>query len=221
MKNLLALIFLVSCAHHESAIQKPQWVEAIRNGEETLKVAHGSKVYYRRIAGSQHLSRESSCEQAINQAESDIKKEFPLFPKVPYSLEVLFYDQDLKDCAVTVSINSSLQQRYEELKKLQAQAQQRREELLAKTEVTEDEASELVQQKTEIATRFALTGLTKEEFEKFAKDKVSMVQGQGLCQKGLKTDVFSNHGTMQVCWRAEIVVGYCTMKDSQCWTKTP
>lgn len=221
MKNLLGLLILISCAHHENVTQKPQWVEAIRSGEETLKVAHGSKVYYRRIAGSPELSRESSCEQAINQAETDIRKEFPLFPKVPYSLEVLFYDKDFKDCAVTVSIHSGLHHRYEELKKIQAASEQRLSDLKAKEDISEDEATEMIQRRTEVATRYALTGLTKEEFEKFAKDKVQMNQGTGLCAKGLKTDIFSIHGTMQICWKGENIMGYCTLKDSQCWTKTP
>ena len=61
----------------------------------------------------------------------------------------------------------------------------------------------------------------KNEFEKFAKDTVVINQGAGLCQTTFQTSAYSIHGTTHVCWVSESVRGFCSMKERQCWTKTP
>ena len=218
MKGLILMFWLTSCAQLP---QGPYWVEAIRNGEESLKVTHGSKVFYRRIAGSPQISKETSCNLAIARAEETIKKDYPLVDKVPYSIEVLYYDSSHQDCAVTVSISGGLQRSTASLQTIKKHSELRREQLEAKTDISEDEATEILQERALIASRFALTGMTKSEFEKFAKDKVSMNADHALCSKFFSTGSFSVHGTTHVCWRGENVVGFCTMNDSRCWTKTP
>ncbi len=209
MRKLIGLLFLVSCAQIPLQEETPSWVTAVRLGEETLKVSHGSKTYYRRIAGSPQYSKEVSCQLSVMRAEEDIKKEFPHSDKVPYAVEVLYYDSIQRDCAVTVSMNSVA---------IPPQAER---SVASVEENSEDAATELLQLRAEIASRFALTGMTREDFEKFSKEKVALNNEDGICSKFFRTNTFSVHGSTQVCWRGENVVGYCTLKDSQCWTKTP
>ncbi len=222
MKLLLPLFILVSCAHQPpEVIERPAWVEAVRTGEESLKVFHGDKIYYRRIAGSSELSKEKSCELAVIRAEEDIKKEYPLFPRIPFNVEVLVYDREHKDCAVTASIDSQLEKRYEEVKSQYMATVLRQEELGSKEHMTEDEVTEMLQMRAETATRYAQVGLTKDEFEKFTKDKVYLSEGEGECERVFRAPAYSNHGTTQVCWKGEHVVGYCTTTNNTCWKKTP
>lgn len=221
MRYFLGLLLLTSCAHENIQTERPAWVGAIRSGEEKLKVPHGSKTYYRRIAGGKDVSKQTSCELSIMKAEEDIKKEYPLLPKIPYAVEVLFYDEDFNDCAVTLSVNSDLKHRYDDLKKLHQLSINRRDELLTKENVTDEEAAEILNFRSDVAMRFALTGLPKDEFEKFSKEKVVINQGPSLCSPVFKTNAFSIHGTTHVCWQSEHVQGYCTLKDKQCWTRTP
>jgi len=222
MKLLLPLLFAVSCAHQVlEVIERPAWVEAVRSGEESLKVFHGDKVYYRRIAGSSELSKEKSCELAVIKAEEDIKKEYPLFPRIPFNVEVLVYDREHQDCAVTASIDSQLEKQYETVKAQYLSSVSRQDELREQEHVTEDEVTELLQLRAETATRYAQVGLTKDEFEKYTKDKVYLSEGDGECERVFRAPAYSNHGTTQVCWKGEHVVGYCTTTNNTCWKKTP
>lgn len=200
---LIGLIFVAACSHPQLLKETPSWVQGLRSGEESLKVVYGSKHFYRRLAGSSSLSKDASCSQAVALAETDIKKEFPYADKIPYSLDALFYDETHKDCAVTVSVLSAQRNKIE------------------RVPASEDEATELVQKRTETAIRFALTGLTKAEFEKFSQENVKLISDAGICYKGFKTQTYSIHGLTQICWKEESILGYCSMKDSLCWKKTP
>lgn len=205
MKIVLLTAFLISCAH-QTPDMKPHWVDSIRSGEETLKVVHGSKTFYRRIAGSAAVSKQTSCNLVIMKAEEDLRKEFPNVPKIPYAVEVLFYDIDHQDCAVTISISNNMPVARE---------------VASEEVIAEDEASALVKSRSDLAMKFAMTGLTKPEFEKFAKDKVEIINEENLCSPYFKTNSYSIHGLTHVCWKGDIVAGYCTTKDKQCWIRTP
>lgn len=206
MRVLPFLLVLFSCSQ-AVVFERPQWVESVRSGSESLKVTNGSKTYYRRIAGSPDLSKQTSCNLVIMKAEEDLRKEFPLEDKLPYNVEVLYYDPEHKDCAVTISVT----------KHPSSEGRKTASEEVLKI----DEASALVLNRSEIATKFALTGLTKNEFEKFVNDKVSFLEGNELCGQAFKTSTYSIHGLTHVCWKGEIITGYCTSKDRQCWTKIP
>jgi hypothetical protein len=222
MKRMIFFLLCVACSHQTpTVVERPAWVEAVRSGDEGLRVLHGNKIYFRRIAGSKELSKEKSCELAVIKAEEDIKKEYPLFPRVPFNVEVLVYDREHQDCAVTASIDSQLEKRYEEIKLEYQSAVLRKEELAGKEHVTEDEVTELLQLRAETATRYAQVGLTKDEFERFTKDKVYLSEAAGECQRVFRAPASSTHGTTQVCWSGEHVVGYCTSVDNTCWKKTP
>lgn len=211
MKRLLLLTLLVSCSHLEQKLERPSWVSGVRFGEEASRVDGGKKVFYRRIGGSARLSREISCIQAQGFAEADLKKEHPYQDSIPFKTEVVFYDEEYRDCAVTISVD----------KKYLSEALSRRRDIASLEGLTEDDAVEILKARTAKAERFALTGLTRPEFEKFTEDKVVLLQGQDLCQRGLATQTFSIHGSMHVCWQGNHILGYCTLRDQQCWTKTP
>jgi hypothetical protein len=197
MKYLPLLVFLISCAHDPAPV-RPSWVEALRTGEETLKVRNGRKDYYRRIAGHPQLPREVSCDWAILRAEEDVRREHD--ETVPATVEVLFYDREHGDCAVTLSVD---------LDRTRAVA------------AAPNEAELLVRTRTARATKYALTGLRIEEFERFAGDKVVLSDDTGPCLRGFGTTSTSIHGGTQVCWKDKVLVGYCMLKDGQCWTNTP
>jgi hypothetical protein len=221
MVKLFLLSLLASCALAPHSLDRPDWVTAIRNGDEALKVPHGSKVYYRRIAGSPQYSRQVSCELAVRKAEEDLKKEYPLQGQLPFTVEVIFYDPQFHDCAVTISVGQDLASKYAEVKEQHQDYLRRRDQLNAQETVTAEEAAELLQLRSQSAMEFAITGLTREEFEKFAKDKVHLNLAGGDCQRAFRAPAYSVHGTTQVCWQGEHVVGYCTGLDRQCWTRTP
>ncbi len=206
MKRLLLLLVCVACSYHDEKSHAPSWVDAIRNGEETLKVASGSKTFYRRVAGGPSVSRQTSCELVVMKAQEDIKKEYP-GEIIPHSVEVLFYDNFHQDCAVTLSVDH---------KKRDVASVPK-----SANDISEDEVSQLLVERSETAIKFALTGLTLEEFEKFAKDKVVVNSGEGLCSTFFSTTQYSVHGLTHVCWTNNNIQGYCTSRTNQCWKRTP
>lgn len=99
MKTIMLILLFVSCSHKPLA---PDWVRSLRSGEERFKITNGNSLLFRRIAGG--YTREHACDVAIAQTKADIKAEYPQYEKVAQSLEVLYYDQDQQDCAVTMSV---------------------------------------------------------------------------------------------------------------------
>jgi hypothetical protein len=207
MRNLALLLLCLACAHYEEKAEAPSWVSAIRSGEESLRVTQGSKIFYRRIAGGPAVSRQTSCELVVMKAQEDIKKEFP-GQTVSHNVEVLFYDVDHADCAVTISVDS----RKREVASVPEKAE---------GEFTEDDVANILVERSETAIKFALTGLTVEEFEKFSKEKVVLNQGEGLCSTFFRTQQYSIHGLTHVCWNNNNISGYCTSRTSQCWVRSP
>lgn len=206
MKIIISFLILASCAQIPK--DKPSWVDGIRLGNETLKVSHGSKTFYRRIAGSPATSKQTSCNLVIMKAEEDLKKEYPIDEKIPYVVEVLYYDEEFQDCAVTISISNQLLDR--------SVASHPIKEL-----TIEDEASRIVLSRSERASIFALTGLEKSEFEKFSNEKVQILNEKNMCSDVFHTNLYSIHGLTHLCWKGEVIAGYCNVKDRQCWTRTP
>jgi hypothetical protein len=140
-------------------------------------------------------------------AQEDIKKEFPN-ETVAHNVEILFYDREHMDCAVTISVDT----RKREVASVPTKAPD---------EFTEDAAAKILVERSETAIKFALTGMTIEDFEKFSKDKVVMNSGEGLCSSVFQTQQYSVHGLTHVCWNNNNVTGYCTSRTKQCWVRTP
>lgn len=207
MKKLALFLLCLSCSQHQEKSHAPSWVNAIRLGEETLRVVQGSKVFYRRLAGGPQVSRQTSCELVVMKAQEDIKKEFP-DEVVPHTVEVLFFDPEHQDCAVTLSVDARRRQVASVTEK-------------SPDEFTEEDVSNILVARSETAIKFALTGLTREEFEMFSKDKVVVNSGEGLCSAFFQTEQYSIHGLTHVCWMNNNIQGYCTSRTGQCWRRTP
>lgn len=219
MKWLFCLILISACAH-EAKILPPQWVVGIRSGEESLKVTQGDKIFYRRLASVSDQSQGASCDMAVTRAHEDLQKEFPDTPRIPFTVEVMFYDPEYKDCAVTISLPKSFHQS-EELKTGKVNALARKIALENQPEINENDVAEILKLRAEIAQRFALEGLTRSEFEKFAQDSVSLIDGSPKCSQIFQTSSYSLHGSTQICWRNDVIAGYCTQSDGKCWIKRP
>lgn len=207
MKKIFLLLLCLACSHHEEKSQTPSWVSAVRTGEESLRVTNGSKIYFRRIAGGPSVSKQTACDLVVMKAQEDIRKEFQT-GDVPHTVEVLFYDPEHADCAVTISVDT----RKRDVASIPTKTSD---------EIAEEEASQLIVERSEKAIKFALTGLTLEEFEKFSQEKVSMNSGEGLCQTYFRTEQYSVHGLTHVCWVNNNIQGYCTSRTGQCWKRTP
>lgn len=207
MRTLSLLLLTIACSHYEEKASAPSWVSAIRSGEEALRVTQGSKIYFRRIAGGPSVTRQTSCELVVMKAQEDMKKEFP-GDVVPHNVEVLFYDQEHQDCAVTLSVDP----RRRDMASVEEKSSD---------EITEEHVSKILVERSETAIKFALTGLTLEEFEKFSKEKVVINSGEGLCSSFFRTEQYSVHGLTHVCWTNNNIQGYCTSRTGQCWVRTP
>lgn len=207
MKRLALLFLCFSCSHHEPVSVAPSWVSSIRTGEGALRVSQGSKIFYRRIAGGPTVSKQTSCELVVMKAQEDMRKEFPR-EDLPHNVEVLYYDLEHRDCAVTLSVDPRKRQIAGESEK-------------STNEFSEDDVSRLLVERSETAIKFALTGLTLEEFQEFSKQKVVMNSGEGLCSAFFRTHSYSIHGLTHVCWTNNNIQGYCTSRTGQCWVRTP
>ena len=139
-------------------------------------------------------------------AQEDMKKEYP-GETIPHTVEVLFYDDFHKDCAVTLSVDHNKR----DVASVPKSAD----------EISEEDVSRILVERSETAIKFALTGLTLPEFEKFAKDKVVVNSGEGLCSTFFRTTRYSVHGLTHVCWTNNNIQGYCTSRTNQCWVRTP
>lgn len=118
---VVTMFLFVGCSTADisrNAERAPAWVEGIRNGDESLKVANGSRVFYRRIIKRNNESSDSNCERALSAAQSDLKNESVEGINLPFTLEYLYYDQNHDDCSVTISVGQDLLNRVREIKEL-------------------------------------------------------------------------------------------------------
>ncbi|GEM_PF-2225901 len=222
IRIVLSLLFLASCAHESThRSEAPDWTKSVRNGDEGLKVQHGSKIFYRRVAGSAEFSKQTSCELVVFKVEEDLKKEFPSATQIPYTVESLYYDDFHQDCAVTISINNHFERSPAAVSSEIPQELERLEALKSKEYLSDDEVAEILSLRTEIVKKYAMTGLSIEEFQKFSHEKVSKIESNTLCSKSFKTHTFSIHGAAEICWLNDHIQGYCTPKSNQCWMRSP
>lgn len=199
MKHVVFLLFFIACTHH-ILTDAPSWVNGVRSGEEQLKVVHGNKIYYRRVAGSSAISKDTACEQVKAQAEEDIRKDYQT--NLPYTVEVLYYDNSYQDCAITLSIANDGR-------------------AIASVPAPELELAQKLIERSSQAAKFALTGANVTDFEQHTNDKVMFISGSGICSKSLSADSFSIHGQTHVCWANAVVKGYCEAQTKQCWVNNP
>lgn len=110
------LSLLITSSLH-AAEQAPSWVLGIRNGTEGIKLVSGKKIFYRRLVSDTDDDKNLTCQKAIEATEDSLKSEIFSEVKIPYTLEVIFYDPKFKDCAATISISTDLLNKLLELNK--------------------------------------------------------------------------------------------------------
>lgn len=140
MKALcLTLIFLLSESVFSEELDTPSWVLGLRNGQEGVKLIAGNKIFYRRQVSNQSDDKEGTCNQAISAAEESLKKEIHYEIKIPYTLEIVFYDKKAQDCSVTISISAGLLSKLQEIDSLKKQEEKSRKEIEQKLKLARDE----------------------------------------------------------------------------------
>lgn len=96
---LLHVLLFVGCAHRTTS---PSWVNGLRTGEISFKISQGKKIFFRRLA--QGSDRDFACESAYRMIKRDMSNEWPKHEKIAHTLEVMYFDENFSDCAVTVSV---------------------------------------------------------------------------------------------------------------------
>lgn len=124
-----------------STYSAPSWVEGIRSGSESLRIIVGNKIFFRRIVGTSDISKSEACDQAVRKAKEDILNEFYLYEDVPYTVEILFYDEKHSDCATTLSVPEKIPEKY--LKLNQWKKDQKEKEAELNSKIKEAEAEKL------------------------------------------------------------------------------
>jgi len=140
------LVLLLSFPSHSA----PSWVEGIRSGSETLRVTVGNKIFFRRIAGTSDNSKTEACDLAVKKAIDDIQNEFYLYNNIPYTVEILFYDEKYSDCATTVSVAQNIPEKYLKINEWKKEQKKKEKELNAKIKEAEDEKYRLTNKQIEL-----------------------------------------------------------------------
>lgn len=125
----ITLLLFLSCPMLALSEETPSWVLGIRNGSEGIKLVSGNKIFYRRIANDVDGDKNLTCEKAVEAAEESLKSEIISEVKIPYTLEIIFYDPKIKDCAATISISSGLMSKLLEISEFKNNEKTLREEV--------------------------------------------------------------------------------------------
>ena len=154
MKNLFIILpLIVSCTHLRSpASEPPSWIEGVRSGEESMKVINGSKILYRRILPLHDESPQSTCSKVLELASQDIANEFVLETKIPYTLELLYFDEKHRDCAVTLSISAQMSSRLAEISEIKKSHKRIESELEKKWDEARSEKAQIEARNKELET---------------------------------------------------------------------
>jgi hypothetical protein len=152
--------------------------------------------------------------------EEDIRKERPHWVKIPFTVEVLYYDHEKKDCAVTASVDENYLPQREPSSSSEKDSLDHIEALKTKKYLSDLEVAELLSLRAQVASLYALSGLSLVEFQKYTREEVSVIEGKGLCTRSFPQANYSVHGPIQVCWEHNLVKGYCSSKTRQCWIRS-
>lgn len=143
------LILLLMSALYATE-QAPSWVQGIRNGTEGIKLVSGKKIFYRRLVSDTEDDKNLTCQKAIEAAEDSLKSEILSDVKIPYTLEVIFYDPKIKDCSVTISISNDLMNKLLELNKFKNEEKKLRLEVEADLKMSKNEKADIEKKYAEL-----------------------------------------------------------------------
>ena len=104
----IPVLLLAACAQSTYSDSAPSWVNSLRSGNSTLKVTSGDKVLFRSNYKSAKVTdREELCNLSIEQNEKFIRKTYPHSQTIPMTVELRYYDPNVKDCSTTISVPRS------------------------------------------------------------------------------------------------------------------
>lgn len=143
--------------------ETPSWVLGLRNGSEGIKLVSGNKIFYRRLMSDTDGDKNLTCQKAVEAAEESLKAEIFSDVKIPYTLEIIFYDPKVKDCAVTISILSSLMDKLIEINEYKKNEKGKRDEI-------EESLKQAKLEKKEAENKLnELNRIVKDNYEVFSK----------------------------------------------------
>ena len=106
--HFIPVLLLAACAQSTYSDSAPSWVNSLRSGNSTLKVVSGDKVLFRSNYKSAKVTdREELCNLSIEQNEKFIRKTYPHSQTIPMTVELRYYDPNVKDCSTTISVPRS------------------------------------------------------------------------------------------------------------------
>lgn len=130
MARLVCIMYFLAFTWSIQASEEvPSWVLGIRNGSEGVKLISGNKIFYRRLISDTDDDKNLACQKAVEAAEDSLKSEIFSEVKIPYTLEIIFYDPKVKDCSVTISISTGLMSKLLELNNFKNNEKTLREEI--------------------------------------------------------------------------------------------
>lgn len=135
--TLVFIIFITSCSSRSN--HTPSWIIGIRDGSESLKIYNGNRILYRQLTRDRELGPDELCNKALSKAEGAIKMEFSEDLKIPYTVEIIYYDEVVQDCGVTLSISSSFMNRLKEISEIKKQEKSLRQEIEEKWDKAKQE----------------------------------------------------------------------------------
>lgn len=128
---LLPIFMIFSCSHNtfNKAGRAPSWVEGVRNGEESLRVINGNRVFFRRILSQKQEHPDETCSNVLRLVQRDLANESIDEIIVPHSLEYLLFDHEAKECAVTISVGTDLLSKISAIKSMKDKFLKEKEEI--------------------------------------------------------------------------------------------
>lgn len=160
--KITILSLLITTSLHASE-QAPSWVLGLRNGSEGIKLVSGNKIFYRRLMSNTDGDKNLTCQKAVEAAEESLKSEIFSDVKIPYTLEIIFYDEKIKDCAVTISILTSLMDKLIEINEYKKNEKVKRDEIEESLKQAKLEKKEVMNKLNE------LSRIVKDNYEVFSK----------------------------------------------------
>lgn len=171
---LIASFIVLACAcgsfnKREALGPLPSWIQGIRNGDESLRVVNGDRVFFRRLLTQNDEGSEELCARVLALVQEDLNNESALGVRLPFTLDYLLYDPLMRECAVTISISSNLLGKVAEIKAMNEKHIEEKKELIRSYEEESRHRNELQAEMKKLQI-FIVTN-------KHLAEKVSHLQG--------------------------------------------
>ena len=118
---LFCMLFVLSSCANDLIYSEmaPSWVNAVRSGNSSLRVASGEKILFRsNYKEDFRANRADICSKAIEKNISFIKQAYPFSVQIPMTVELVFFDPKINDCSTTISVSKQLIEKAETLSSL-------------------------------------------------------------------------------------------------------